>query len=64
MQKEILVIGNNLESCKKIKYNIQDTDTRVYYTLKVYEGLREYFKKNYCLVILDVPFTEEKGKRC
>lgn len=63
MQKEILVIGNNLESCKKIKYNIQDTDTRVYYTLKVYEGLREYFKKNYCLVILDVSFTEEKGKK-
>lgn len=63
MQKEILVIDNDLESCKRIKYNIQSIDTRVYYTLKLYEGLKEYFRKNYCLVIMDLEFAETNGRK-
>lgn len=63
MQKEILVIDNDLENCKKIKYNIQNVDTKVYYTLKVYDGLKEYFKKNYCLVIMEIAFAEANGRK-
>lgn len=61
MTKDILVIDNDLSNCKRIKYNLQDEGTTVYYTQSIQEGMHRLMAHNYCLVIIDVFLSENGG---
>lgn len=61
MKKRVLVIDNDLAICKKIKYSLKSETTDVYYALTVDEGLQEFLKQQYCLVIIDIALSEADG---
>lgn len=61
MKKSVLVINDDLEVCKQIKYNLQNECTTVYYARTVHDGLRHFIEHNYTLVIMDIAFSEADG---
>lgn len=61
MRKSVLVINDDLDVCKQIKYNLQNESTDVYYARTVHEGLQNFMKQNYTLVIMDIAFSEADG---
>ena len=50
MQNYVLVIDENLEVCKEIKYNLQDQNTEAYYTQSVEEARLTFWKKKLILL--------------
>lgn len=61
MYKKVLIIDDDIQTCKKIKYNLQNEDTNVYYALSVQDALQKLMSRNYELVIMDVYLSEMNG---
>lgn len=57
----VLIIDNDLKTCKEIKYNLQDETTDVYYTHYVEKAIQMLQKKSYTLVILDTCLSQVDG---
>lgn len=61
MKKRVLIIDDNLEVCKQIKYSLQNETTTAYYALSVHDGLKQFMEQQYCLVIMDIVLSEANG---
>lgn len=63
VKKKVLVIDEDLNVCREIKYALQDDNTTdVYYALSVGEALEMFMKQRFCLVIMDVLLSETDGR--
>lgn len=60
-KKKVLIIDDNLNVCKEIKYALQNETTEVCYALSAHEGLQYLTKRRVCLVIMDVLLSEADG---
>ena len=58
---KILIIDDDLESCKRIKYHIQSDQTEVYYAISVHDGLKHLLTQDYTVLIMDVYLCEMDG---
>lgn len=54
MQQRIMIIGTDVNSCKGLKYALQDNEMRIYYATSLDDGIRHFIHYEYQLVILDV----------
>lgn len=61
MNKNVLMIGEDIEFFHKMKNSVKSKLTFVEYALALSDGLGIALKKDCCLVILNMPMTEEKG---
>lgn len=61
MKKKVLVIDDNLEVCREIKYSLQNEITEVYYALSVHDGIKQLTIHQFCLVIMDILLSETDG---
>ncbi|WP_418884281.1 response regulator [Blautia marasmi] len=57
----VLIIDNDLLTCKEIKYSLQDDITDVYYTQSVEEAIHMLQKESYSLVIMDACLSQYGG---
>lgn len=57
MLQQILIIGSDLNSCKKLKYSLQNDLTRAYYTLSIDDGIRHLIHYGYHLIIFNLTCT-------
>ena len=62
MKKRVLIIDDDLNVCRQIKYSLQSVTTDVYYVLSVSEGLKRFMEQEYCLVIMDIVLAEADGQ--
>lgn len=62
MKKKVLIIDEDLNVCRQIKYSLQSATTDVYYALSVSEGIRRFMEQEYCLVIMDILLSEADGQ--
>lgn len=62
MKKKVLIIDDDLDVCRQIKYSLQNVTTDVYYVLSVSEGLKRFMEQEYCLVIMDIVLAEADGQ--
>lgn len=44
MKKKVLIIDDDLNTCKEIKYALQNETTEVYYTISVRDGIEQFTK--------------------
>ena len=58
MKKKVLIIDDDLNICREIKYSMQNETTDVYYALSAQEGFEQFAKHHFCLVIMDVSLSE------
>lgn len=61
VKKSVLVIDDNIEVCREIKYSLQNETTEVYYALSVRDGINQLTKRQFCLVIMDILLSEADG---
>lgn len=61
MKKTVLVIDDNLDVCREIKYALQNETTDVYYALSVRDGIKQLTRHRFCLVIMDILLSEMDG---
>lgn len=61
VKKSVLVIDDNIEVCREIKYLLQNETTEVYYALSVRDGINQLTKRLFCLVIMDILLSEADG---
>lgn len=61
VKKSVLVIDDNIEVCREIKYSLQNETTEVYYALSVRDGINQLTKRLFCLVIMDILLSEADG---
>lgn len=61
MKKKVLIIDDDLNICREIKYSMQNETTDVYYALSAQEGFEQFAKHHFCLVIMDVSLSETDG---
>lgn len=61
MKKSVLVIDNDLNTCRELKSALEDEETEVYYVPSPNEALRVFMKWNFCLVIMDTQLPECNG---
>lgn len=61
MKKRVLILDDDLNVCRQIKYALQDATTDVYYAFSVAEGIKHFMEQNYCLVIMDIALSEADG---
>ena len=59
----VLIIDNDLLTCKEIKYSLQDDITDVYYTQSVEEAIHMLQKESYSLVIMDACLSQYGGRQ-
>lgn len=62
-KNRVLIIDCDINTCKEIKYSLQNETTEAYYTTTVAKGLAELTRKDYELVILNLAFPETDGMR-
>lgn len=62
MKKKVLIIDDDLNTCRQIKYSLQSVTTDVYYAFSVIEGMRRFMEQEYCLVIMDIVLAEIDGE--
>lgn len=62
MKKRVLILDDDLDVCRQIKYALQNVTTDVYYALSVVEGIRRFMEQDYCLVIMDIALSEADGQ--
>lgn len=62
MKKKVLIIDDDLNVCRQIKYSLQSSTTDVYYAFSVSEGIRRFMEQEYCLVIMDISLSEADGQ--
>lgn len=60
-KKKVLIIDDDLNICREIKYSLQNETTDVYYALSAYDGIEQLTKHHFCLVIMDVFLSEADG---
>ncbi|RJE46655.1 MULTISPECIES: response regulator transcription factor [unclassified Dehalobacter] len=58
MRKSILIIDDDLKICRLIKNNLENELTDVHYELSYQNGLDNFMKHQYCLVIMDFLLLE------
>ena len=63
MKKRVLIIDDDLNVCRQIKYALQSSTTDVYYAFSVAEGIKKFLEQEYCLVIMDISLSEVDGQR-
>lgn len=61
MKKGVLVIDDDLSTCRELKSALDDEETEVYYALSTGEALCIFAKRNFCLVIIDIQLPEYNG---
>lgn len=61
MNKKVLIIDDDMEHCRKVKYALQDGTTDVYYPISVRDALDNFTKQRYCLVIMDLLLRDTDG---
>lgn len=61
MNKKVLIIDDDMENCRRIKYALQDGTTDVYYPISLRDALDNFTKQRYCLVIMDLLLRETDG---
>lgn len=61
MKKKVLIIDDDLDVCREIKYSLQNETTDVYYALSAKDGLEQFAKHQFCLVIMDIQLSETDG---
>ena len=62
MKKNILVVDENLKTCREIKESLQDEySTEVYCANSIEEAMDVFLKHHFCLVILDVYLAGADG---
>lgn len=61
MKKKVLIIDNDLNVCKEIKYALQSETTDAYYALSVRDGFEQFTRQHFCLVIMDTLLSETDG---
>lgn len=61
MKRKILIIDNELEACKKLKYALLDAGHYAYYCLTGREGLIHLLKGHYNLAILETGIDDSFG---
>ena len=59
--EKVLIIDNDTEHCKAIKYALDEYGIRAYYALSVVDGIERLIKHHYELVILDISLSERDG---
>lgn len=57
----VLIIDNDLPTCREIKCNLQDDMTDVCYTQSIEEALHMMQKEQYTLIILDACLSQSNG---
>lgn len=60
-KKKVLIIDDNLDVCREIKYALQNETTVVYYALSAQDGIEQLAKHHFCLVIMDIFLSETDG---
>jgi DNA-binding response OmpR family regulator len=58
MRRSILIIDDDLKICRLIKNNLENELTDVHYELSCQNGLDNFMKHQYCLVIMDFLLLE------
>ncbi|MCQ5144440.1 response regulator transcription factor [Enterocloster bolteae] len=61
MKKKVLIIDDDLNICKEIKYSLQSETTDVYYALSAQDGFEQFTKHQFCLIIMDIQLSETDG---
>lgn len=61
MKKKVLIIDDDINTCKEIKYSLQNETTDVYYALSAVDGFSQFAKHQFCLVIMDTQLSETDG---
>lgn len=61
MKKKVLIIDDDINVCKEIKYALQNETTDAYYATSVPEGFELFTKQHFCLVIMDIILSEADG---
>lgn len=61
MPNYVLVIDNDIDTCKEVKYNLDCDHIDVCYCLTAQEGMKKLVEKNYDLVILNTSIPEADG---
>lgn len=61
MKKKVLIIDDDLNTCKEIKYSLQSETTDAYYALSAADGFSQFAKHQFCLVIMDIQLSETDG---
>lgn len=59
--EKVLIIDNDTEHCKQIKYALDEYGIGAYYALSVVDGIERLIKHHYELVILDISLSEQDG---
>lgn len=57
----MLIIDDNLDVCREIKYALQNETTEAYYALSVHDGIKQLTRHQFCLVIMDILLSEADG---
>ena len=61
MKKKVLIIDDDLNVCREIKYSLQNETTDAYYVLSAIEAVEQFTKHHFCLVIMDIALSETDG---
>lgn len=61
MKKKVLIIDDNFDVCREIKYALQSETTDVYYAMSVHDGIKQLSTNYFCLVIMDILLSEADG---
>lgn len=59
--RRILIINDNINICKEIKYSLKNAGTDAYYATSVDDALNCFARYSYELVIMDTQFAEANG---
>jgi len=59
--EKVLIIDNDTEHCKAIKYALDEYGIGAYYALSVVDGIERLIRHRYELVILDISLSERDG---
>jgi DNA-binding response OmpR family regulator len=59
--KKILIIDDDIDICKQIKYNLQNETTEAYYATSVTDALLFLMRNDCCLIILELTPSETGG---
>lgn len=57
----MLIIDDNLDVCREIKYALQNETTEAYYALSVHDGIKQLTRHHFCLVIMDILLSGADG---
>lgn len=61
MKKRLLVIDDDLNTCRELKSALENEETEVCYTLSTGEALSIFMKWSFCLVIIDIQMPDNDG---